>query len=135
MVPTFVVDAPPAGDEAVAQVEGDLMVHAHRKATRLDVVCEDDGGLEQQESHVVVGCVEVVVLVHDDVFDTPSLGVRPRPGQRCYSHQHGQEAAVPSEQKTKLIQVSADDVDKDAISKRTWFHNLSFGFRHSKLCA
>lgn len=40
MAPTFVVDAPPAGDEAVAQVEGDLVAHAHRKATRLDVICE-----------------------------------------------------------------------------------------------
>lgn len=73
--PTFVIGASPSTDEAVAEVEHGLVDHITRKANRLDVVGELKGRAEQQQRHIVIGCENVVTIVHFHSPDGADLGV------------------------------------------------------------
>ena len=73
--PTFVIRAPPPGDEAVAEVEVELMSHVVRSADRLDAVSEVEGRAEEHECHIVVRRGVIVVLVHFHVTDGADLGL------------------------------------------------------------
>lgn len=59
----------------MAEVEHGLMDHITRKANRLDVVGELKGRAEQQQRHVVIGCDNVVIIVHFHSADGAELGV------------------------------------------------------------
>lgn len=73
LAPTFVVRAPPPSNEAVGEVEDELMGHTVRSAGGLDVAGKFEGRAETKQHNIAVRCEVIIVLMHFHLTDVADL--------------------------------------------------------------